>query len=151
MTSVKSKTGTKIRSSKKKSKTAVSNVLLTKFTNVLPALIISSLGITSLTIIYKIRKLTKGLTVDDVKFIQDMILKRSRNPFQILNVSSNASPEEIKKVCADLYREYHPDKTRVDKDLAQIKFQEIRPICEKLEKKEILAIFKLIFPNETGS
>jgi preprotein translocase subunit Sec63 len=132
------------------SNTPLSSTILSKSSNFLPALIIGSLGITSLGLIYKIRQYTKGLSSSDISFIQDTIVSQ-RNPFTILGIPTNSSPEEIKKACRQLYLKFHPDRTKLDPQEATAKFQEIRPICENMEKKQIVDIFRLIFKYEHNS
>ena len=124
--------------------TPLSSKILSKSSNFLPALIIGSLGITSLGLMYKIRQYTRGLTAGDIKFIQETIVSQ-RNPFAVLGVSPDSTPEQIKQSCRQLYLKYHPDRTKLDQEEAKKMFQEIRPICENMEKKQMVDIFRLIF------
>ena len=52
----------------------------------------------------------------------------SKNPYDVLGVSQNASDDEVKKAYRELSRKYHPD-ANVDNplaDLAEEKFKEIQ-------------------------
>jgi molecular chaperone DnaJ len=51
--------------------------------------------------------------------------------YKILNISRQASPEEIKKAYRNLAVKYHPDKTGNDKD-AEMKFKEVSEAYETL-------------------
>jgi len=60
----------------------------------------------------------------------------SKNYYQILGVSSNATPEEIKKAFKKLALKYHPDKqhgkSESEKKVAEAKFKEIKKAAEFL-------------------
>ena len=52
----------------------------------------------------------------------------TKNPYDVLGVSPNASDDEVKRAYRDLSRKYHPD-ANVDNplaDLAEEKFKEIQ-------------------------
>ena len=57
-----------------------------------------------------------------------------KDPYEVLGVSKNASPEEIKKAYRKLAKQYHPDNyvNNPLADLAQEKFKEINEAYEQL-------------------
>jgi len=59
------------------------------------------------------------------------------NPYEVLGVKENASPEEIKKAYRELVKQYHPDKYENNplKDLAEEKLREINEAYDALSKK----------------
>ena len=59
-----------------------------------------------------------------------------KDPYQILNVPSNASDEEVKKAYRDLARKYHPDNYHDNPlaDLAQEKMKEINEAYDTIQK-----------------
>ena len=60
-----------------------------------------------------------------------------KDPYQILNVPSTASDEEVKKAYRDLARKYHPDNYHDNplEDLAQEKMKEINAAYEQITKE----------------
>ena len=61
----------------------------------------------------------------------------TKNPYDVLGVSSNASDDEIKRAYRDLMRKYHPD-TNVNNplaDLAEEKFKEVQEAYDVVMKE----------------
>lgn len=61
----------------------------------------------------------------------------TKNPYEVLGVSQNASEEEIKKAYRELSRKYHPD-ANVDnplRDLAEEKFKEVQEAYDEIMKE----------------
>ena len=61
----------------------------------------------------------------------------SRNPYDVLGVSPNASDDEIKKAYRELSRKYHPDANANNPlaDLAEEKFKEIQEAYDTIMKE----------------
>lgn len=63
----------------------------------------------------------------------------ARDPYAVLGVAKNASPEEIKRAYRELANKYHPDKVShlgaEFRDMAHEKFKEIRRAYERLAPK----------------
>lgn len=59
------------------------------------------------------------------------------DPYQVLNVSSSATDEEIKKAYRDLARKYHPDNYHDNPlaDLAQEKMKEINAAYDEIQRR----------------
>lgn len=59
------------------------------------------------------------------------------DPYQILNVSSNATDDEVKKAYRDLARKYHPDNYHDNPlaDLAQEKMKEINAAYDEIQRR----------------
>lgn len=59
------------------------------------------------------------------------------DPYQVLNVSPNASDEEVKKAYRELARKYHPDNYHDNPlaDLAQEKMKEINAAYDAIQKQ----------------
>ena len=59
------------------------------------------------------------------------------DPYQVLNVSSTASDDEIKKAYRDLARKYHPDNYHDNPlaDLAQEKMKEINAAYDEIQRR----------------
>ena len=62
-----------------------------------------------------------------------------QDPYAVLGVKRNASPEEIKKAYKELANKYHPDKVQHlgddFKHLAEERFKEIQEAYQKLKSK----------------
>lgn len=61
----------------------------------------------------------------------------TKNPYDVLGISRNASEDEIKRAYKDLSRKYHPD-TNVDNplaDLAEEKFKEVQEAYDAIMKE----------------
>jgi uncharacterized membrane protein YkvA (DUF1232 family) len=63
----------------------------------------------------------------------------SRDPYVVLGVGRNASPEEIKSAYKSLANQYHPDKVlhlgEEFRELAEIRFKEIQKAYNELKPK----------------
>ncbi len=59
------------------------------------------------------------------------------DPYQVLNVSSNATDDEVKKAYRDLARKYHPDNYHDNPlaDLAQEKMKEINAAYDEIQRR----------------
>ena len=55
-----------------------------------------------------------------------------RDYYEILGVSKDASPDEIKSAYRKLARQYHPDVSKEPKEVAEEKFKEISEAYEVL-------------------
>ena len=61
----------------------------------------------------------------------------TKNPYDVLGVSPNASDDEVKRAYRDLSRKYHPD-ANVDNplaDLAEEKFKEIQEAYDEIMRQ----------------
>jgi curved DNA-binding protein len=56
----------------------------------------------------------------------------NKDPYQILGVSRNASPDEIKRAYRRLAKEHHPDRNPQNKEAAERKFKEVQAAYEVL-------------------
>lgn len=60
------------------------------------------------------------------------------NPYQVLGVSPDASPDQIKKAYLRLANQYHPDKVahlgKEFREMAEIKFKEIQQAYQEVKK-----------------
>ena len=59
------------------------------------------------------------------------------DPYQVLNISSNATDDEVKKAYRDLARKYHPDNYHDNPlaDLAQEKMKEINAAYDEIQRR----------------
>ena len=60
----------------------------------------------------------------------------NKDPYQILGVARNASPEEIKRAYRRLAKEYHPDRNPQNKEAAERRFKEVQAAYEVLGDPE---------------
>ena len=61
----------------------------------------------------------------------------SKNPYDVLGISQNASDDEVKKAYRELSRKYHPD-ANVDNplaDLAEEKFKEVQEAYDEIMRQ----------------
>ena len=60
----------------------------------------------------------------------------SQNPYKVLGVEENATPEAIKKAYTDMVKKYHPDRYKEDymKELAEQKMKEINEAYDAIQK-----------------
>lgn len=70
-----------------------------------------------------------------IQFAQHLIRSHCSSP-QVLGLSHDASPTQIKATCRRLFRQYHPDKVQGEaaKEAAGQKFIEVQAACQVLDK-----------------
>ena len=69
------------------------------------------------------------------------------NPHKVLDVSPNASEEEIKKSYKKLAAKWHPDKNPNNKKFAEEKFKEISEAYQKISSPNEISHFNNDFVN----
>ena len=79
-----------------------------------------------------------GLRHSDFESIKAMFIQETDRAYKILEISSNATNDEIKKAYREMVKKYHPDKLR-SKDPALVKgakekFQEVQKAYEEIQK-----------------
>ncbi len=88
---------------------------------------------------YFIFKVSGYLTVNDVEFkmIKEEQTLTAVSAFDVLGLSVNASPEQIRNAYRKLVLKYHPDRnssvTEIEKKQLAVKFQQIQEAYEKLK------------------
>ena len=89
----------------------------------------------------KISQIASGLGIRTADFesIKAMFIKDTESAYKILEISSSATPAEIKKAYREMAKKYHPDKLQ-SKDPALIKgaqekFQEVQKAYEAIQKE----------------
>ena len=55
------------------------------------------------------------------------------NPYRILEIAPYDSMEDVKRVCKELAKIYHPDKYKGDKEEARTKFDRIQKACKEIK------------------
>jgi DnaJ like chaperone protein len=83
-----------------------------------------------------------GIRPSDKDSIKAMFVKASGNAYKILEISSSATNEEVKKAYRDMAKKYHPDKLQ-SKDPAlvkgaQEKFQKVQEAYETIQKERAM-------------
>lgn len=68
------------------------------------------------------------------------IMSEKRDYYEVLGVSKNATPEEIKKAYRQMARKHHPDVARDDENAAE-KFKEINDAYEVLSDEQKRAAY----------
>lgn len=97
-------------------------------------------GVISKSELLKIDQIASALELrhSDFESIKAMFIKETDRAYKILEISSNATNDEIKKAYREKVKKYHPDKLR-SKDPALIKgakekFQEVQKAYEEIQK-----------------
>lgn len=97
-------------------------------------------GIISKSELLKIDQIASALELrhSDFESIKAMFVRETDRAYKILEISSNATNDEVKKAYREMVKKYHPDKLR-SKDPALIKgakekFQEVQKAYEEIQK-----------------
>jgi len=78
-------------------------------------------------------------------------LNQKKDYYEILGVSRNATPEEIKKAYRQLVKKWHPDRHQENKQIAEEKFKEIQEAYEVLSDSQKKALYdRFGFVPENG-
>ena len=84
-----------------------------------------------------------GLSIADYKTIEAMYFEQTDSAYIILQISKEASDEEVKKAYKRMCIKYHPDKVaslgEQAQQAAKEKFQEINNAYEKIKKERGIA------------
>ncbi|WP_442914809.1 molecular chaperone DnaJ [Marinitoga sp. 1197] len=79
------------------------------------------------------------------------MLNQKKDYYEILGISKNATPEEIKKAYRQLVKKWHPDRHQENKDIAEEKFKEIQEAYEVLSDPQKKALYdRFGFVPENG-
>ena len=89
------------------------------------------LSIRCVALLYVLFHYSAILKIIRISYIRLLILMQNKDYYQILEVSPNASPEEIRRSFRKLALLYHPDKNNGD-NLAEERFKEIKEAYEIL-------------------
>jgi len=80
-----------------------------------------------------------GIRQSDLKSIKAMFIKDTGSAYTILEVSSSASDDEVKKAYRTMAKKYHPDKLQSKEPAlikgAQEKFQKVQEAYEAIQKE----------------
>lgn len=83
-----------------------------------------------------------GISDSDYNSIKAMFIQTEESPYEILQISKNATADDIKNAYRKLAKEYHPDKVSyLGEDVqqsAQEKFQKISDAYERLKKIKLI-------------
>ena len=97
-------------------------------------------GVISKSELLKIDQIASALELrySDFESIKAMFIQETDRAYKILEISSNATNDEVKKAYREMVKKYHPDKLR-SKDPALIKgakekFQEVQKAYEEIQK-----------------